>query len=77
MAVAMKDLGIEKLSIDDRVILAEEIRASIEAEIASSQVPEWHLEIIRERLAKSDLGNLAIAVRQELRFESNLTSVER
>jgi len=48
MAVTMKDLGIDKLSVDDRVLLAHEIWESINTESETAEIsPELKAELER------------------------------
>ena len=54
MRATVKSLGIDRLSIEDRAHLAEEIWESIEAEESASDIPEWHKQILDERLAESE-----------------------
>jgi len=43
---------IERLSVAERMELMEEIWASCRREITEPETPEWHREILRERLKK-------------------------
>jgi putative addiction module component (TIGR02574 family) len=54
MPVTMKELGIDKLSVDDRVLLAHEIWESINADSEAGELsPELRAELER-RLADDD-----------------------
>jgi putative addiction module component (TIGR02574 family) len=59
MRATVKSLGIDRLSIEDRILLAEEIWDTIDAEgedgaAEASDIPDWHKEILDERLAEMD-----------------------
>jgi putative addiction module component (TIGR02574 family) len=63
MSPTLKSLGIDRLSVSDRMRLVEEIWESIEstpeslaAEPTASEVPNWHLEELDSRLAE-DVAN--------------------
>lgn len=51
MTPTLKSLGIDKLSLDERVILAEEIWDSIDAETANAPLTEAQKREIDRRLA--------------------------
>lgn len=51
MAVSMKDLGIDRLSVDDRIALAQEIWDSIADEVARAPLTEAQRHEIDRRLA--------------------------
>ena len=50
----MTDLEIEKLSIDERLDLIARLWDSIPATPDDLTVPEWHLEIIQQRLERAN-----------------------
>ena len=50
----MTDLEIEKLSIDERLELISRLWDSMPAKPDDLPVPEWHLEIIQQRLERAD-----------------------
>jgi putative addiction module component (TIGR02574 family) len=52
MHAALQLLGIDRLSIADRMRLVEEIWDSIANESNTVDVPDWHKQIIEERLAE-------------------------
>jgi putative addiction module component (TIGR02574 family) len=50
MAVSIESLGIDRMSIIERLDLIEQIWNSLPDEISPQEVPEWHLaELIRRR----------------------------
>jgi putative addiction module component (TIGR02574 family) len=51
MAVSMKDLGIDRLSVDDRMALVQEIWDSIADEVARAPLTEAQRREIDRRLA--------------------------
>lgn len=52
MATTLTADELAKLSIEERYKLLELIIESISNETADPQTPEWHREVIRERLKK-------------------------
>jgi putative addiction module component (TIGR02574 family) len=50
MAVTMKSLGIDQLSVDDRLLLLEEIWDSIAADPDAVPVTDAHKQDLQERL---------------------------
>lgn len=54
MAPTLTELGLDKLSVDDRLAIAEALRDSVEAELAAQPIsPELAAELDR-RIALSD-----------------------
>lgn len=51
MHASVKDLGIDRLSVAERILLVEEIWDSIAAESAAMPVPDAHKEELDRRLA--------------------------
>ena len=51
MSSLLKDLGIDRLSLDDRIRLVEEIWDDIAATVESGSVPESHKELLDRRIA--------------------------
>jgi len=49
MKATVKNLGIDRLSVEDRMRLMEEIWDSIDAQ--SLRVPQWHQEELDRRMA--------------------------
>lgn len=43
-----------KLSVDERLDLIERLEESLPESVAPSEVPDWHIEILRKRLAEAD-----------------------
>jgi len=58
---------IEHLSVAERMELMEEIWASCRREIAEPETPEWHREILRERLKKLEDEDVASYSLEEAR----------
>lgn len=54
MSPTYHSLGIERLSVAERMLLVEEIWDSIAAEVAGQEVPPAHQEELRRRLAEDD-----------------------
>jgi putative addiction module component (TIGR02574 family) len=53
MAITIKELGIERLSVRERLDLIEQIWDSLPEEVAPDEVPEWHKEVLARRLAEA------------------------
>lgn len=51
MTPTLQSLGIDRLPIEDRIRLVDEIWDSIAAETAGEEIPQWHKDILDERLA--------------------------
>lgn len=51
MTPTLQSLGIDRLSVEDRIRLVDEIWDSIAAETAGADIPQWHKDILEERLA--------------------------
>jgi putative addiction module component (TIGR02574 family) len=51
MAASMKDLGIDRLSVDDRIALVQEIWDSIAAEVEQAPLTEAQRRELDRRLA--------------------------
>ena len=54
MAMTLKDLGIDLLSVRERLDLIEQIWDSLPAQVQPDEVPEWHKEVLAERLAEAE-----------------------
>jgi putative addiction module component (TIGR02574 family) len=54
MATTMKELGIDRLSVDDRLALVEEIWDSIAAEADSLPLSDEQKRLLDRRLAELD-----------------------
>ncbi len=51
MGEKMKQLGIDKLGVEERLALLDEIWASVAQEPAAVPVPAWHEAELRQRIA--------------------------
>ena len=52
MTVSIEELGIDRLSVQERLALIEQIWDSLPPEVQPAEVPEWHLaELSRRRAA--------------------------
>jgi putative addiction module component (TIGR02574 family) len=49
MAVTVETLGIDRLSVAERLNLIEDIWDSLPEELSPSEVPAWHLPELRRR----------------------------
>lgn len=50
MSVSIQTLGIDRLSVVDRLELVEQIMDSLPENVGPDEIPEWHLaELIRRR----------------------------
>lgn len=54
MAVNIKELGIDRLSVRERLELIDQIWDSLPAEVQPDEVPEWHLAILARRRAEAE-----------------------
>ena len=53
MPVSIKALGIDRLSVRDRLELIEQICDSLPEHVNPDEVPEWHLAEIARRRAEA------------------------
>jgi putative addiction module component (TIGR02574 family) len=51
MSPTLQSLGIDRMPIKDRIRLVDEIWESIAAETVGEEIPQWHKDILDERLA--------------------------
>jgi putative addiction module component (TIGR02574 family) len=56
MAVSIESLGIERLSVSERLDLIEQIWDSLPEQLSSEAAPHRHLEEIERRRAQRDLN---------------------
>jgi putative addiction module component (TIGR02574 family) len=54
MSIDLESLGIDRLSVSERLDLIEKIWDSLPEEVAPEDIPEWHIPILAERRAKLD-----------------------
>jgi len=54
MPVSIEALGIDRLSVRDRLELIELIWNSLPEHVNPDEVPEWHLEELAKRRAEAD-----------------------
>ncbi len=54
MPVNIASLGIDRLSIRDRLDLIEQIWNSLPEAVSPDDVPEWHKELLSKRLADAE-----------------------
>jgi putative addiction module component (TIGR02574 family) len=67
MPVSIEALGIDRLSVGERLELIEKIWDSLPEEVAPGEVPEWHLaELARRRLAAESQPGLGKPWREVL-----------
>ena len=53
MTVNIESLGIDRLSVRERLELIEQIWDSLPEEVAPQDVPEWHLAELAQRRARA------------------------
>ena len=58
---------IKKLDIKDRIILMNEIWATLESEDSEIESPSWHEEVLRDRLATLDDNKAEFITLEELK----------
>jgi len=56
MAVTITELGIDRLSVRERLDLIEQIWDSLPETVAPDEVPEWHKELLAKRLAEAEVN---------------------
>ena len=56
MAVSIQQLGIDQLSIREKLDLIEQIWDCLPAQVSPDEVPEWHLAELARRRAEADLS---------------------
>ena len=54
MAVTIKELGIDRLSVRDKLDLIEQIWDSLPEHVNPDEVPEWHVAELAKRRAEAD-----------------------
>lgn len=54
MPVSLEALGIDRLSVRDRLELIEQIWDSLPEHVNPDEVPEWHLADLAKRRAEAD-----------------------
>ncbi len=54
MAITIKDLGIDKLSVQERLDLIEQIWDSLPPLVQPGEVPDWHKEVLAKRLTEAE-----------------------
>ena len=54
MPVSVEALGIDRLSVRDRLELIEQIWDSLPEQVGPDEVPEWHLAELAKRRAEAD-----------------------
>ena len=51
MSVSVESLGIDRLSVKDRLELIEQIWNTLPEEVDPTEVPEWHKAVLARRRA--------------------------
>jgi putative addiction module component (TIGR02574 family) len=59
MPVKIEDYGIDRLSVDNRLDLIDQIWNSLPEQITPSEVPAWHIPILEQRLAEAEANPAA------------------
>ncbi len=54
MAISIEALGIDRLSVRERLELIEKIWESLPEEVKPDEVPAWHLAELAKRRAEAD-----------------------
>ena len=54
MPVTIESLGIDRLSVRERLDLIEQILDSLPDHVNPDEVPGWHLTVLAERRAETD-----------------------
>lgn len=53
MAVNLEELGINRLSVNDRLDLIEQILDGLPDQVAPDEMPDWHLVELKKRYEKA------------------------
>lgn len=56
MTISLKALGIDHLSIRDRLDLIEQIWNTLPADVTPQDVPDWHLAVLERRRAEAEVN---------------------
>jgi putative addiction module component (TIGR02574 family) len=59
MSVSFESLGIDRLTVGERLELVESIWDSLPPHVDSADVPEWHLAELKKRREEVDVTPLA------------------
>ena len=54
MSVSVEALGIDRLSVEERLELIEQIWNSLPSQVAPAEVPAWHLAELARRRAEAE-----------------------
>jgi putative addiction module component (TIGR02574 family) len=54
MAVSLEALGIDRLSVNERLELIEKIWDSLPQHVVPAEVPDWHLAELARRRAQAE-----------------------
>ncbi len=54
MPVTLEALGIDRLSVNERLELIEQIWDSLPEQVVPEEVPEWHLAELAKRRAQAE-----------------------
>lgn len=54
MAISIEELGIDRLSVPERLELIDKIWESLPDEVNAYEVPDWHLAELSKRRAAAD-----------------------
>jgi hypothetical protein len=54
MTAILERYGLDKLSDDEKRFVASALIDTLDPPMPDDEIPEWHWEIIRERLAEAD-----------------------
>jgi putative addiction module component (TIGR02574 family) len=54
MSFDLHALGIDRMSVSERLDLIDQIWDSLPEEVAPEEVPDWHLPILARRLAEAE-----------------------
>lgn len=54
MAVSVQELGIDRLSVREKLDLIEEIWDTLPEAVQPDEIPDWHKRVLAERLAEAE-----------------------
>jgi len=66
MPVSLEALGIDRLSVSERLELIELIWDSLPEQVTPMEIPDWHKEVLAKRIADADANPGAVVPWREV-----------
>jgi len=54
LSISINDLGIDRLTVREKLDLIQQIWDSLPVELSPEEIPDWHLETLSRRRAEAD-----------------------